>query len=356
MAAASVPVGAQHGHMTGAVVRITVDAPTAGTETVRRVVRSSIEIYAEQQGLVVAGDDRANADFLIYGSVVVRGEQVDVELRLSLIETGQVLARAATTQTVGLTLDRFIAGLTGDVLEQARSYVTAAAAERRDAAAEGRDAAAERRDTATDRAAPSSAAPSTAAPSTAGRSPPDSAQQPPPPTAEPPPDTAARASRSSVDSLLAISTAFAPFIPIERGARYLGLSYGGTLAVTLLPPADDWFGVGLTVRAFVGAASGNAATADLILAPVAVSVLLAGGTEPITSYLKISGGAAFLQATNSSLGAIRNVIPYAGAELGVAVRLFGALGLETGIAFEAFLEESIILVGFSPGVGLVMRM
>src|SRR6056297_2718575 len=79
----------------GAVVLIAVGTEDGGTDTVRRVVVSSAELYLDQQGviaresdarppggelpaLVFEEADEADADFLLHGIVSLQGNEVTV--------------------------------------------------------------------------------------------------------------------------------------------------------------------------------------------------------------------------------------------------------------------------------------
>jgi hypothetical protein len=148
VALAALPLFGIDADIAGGVVLVAVGSEDGGTDTVRRVVVSSAELYLEQEGLIAiesesrpaAGDlparvfrdaDDVDADFVLRGLVGLRGNEVTVTLSLFLVETRERLSEASTTEQVGLTLDRAIAGLTGNVLERARPYLIAAATERR---------------------------------------------------------------------------------------------------------------------------------------------------------------------------------------------------------------------------------
>jgi hypothetical protein len=100
--------------------------------------------------------------------------------------------------------------------------------------------------------------------------------------------------------------------------------------------------------------TGVATTADLILGPLGVALQLTGRTGPVAPYVRLAGGVAFLRATSAVGEQIETFIPYAGGELGARIDIVGPIGLEASIGFEAVLEQSILILGFSPGIGLVM--
>lgn len=320
------PAFSADSEIAGAVVLVSVGSEGAGADTVRRVVLSSVELYVDQEGLLGVETDLrpsgeeleralvneardADADFILLGLVSLDGSDVTVSLSLFLVETSEELSRALTTVEVGLTLDRAIAGLTGNVLEQARPYLIAAARERRDAAGP--------------------------------RTEPDVASEP---------DT-----RTPRDHFVDIATSFAPLVPVADAARYLGPGMGATAVIHVLPFPGNTVGVGVRARAVLTTATGIATSADLLIAPIGLSVGYTAPSSPFVPFARLAGGVAYIRATHEVLGEFESVVPYANAEIGTRFVVVGPIALEAFVGFEACLEESLLILGFAPSIGVALR-
>ena len=341
LALAVLPVLAADTSIAGAVILLTVGTEDGSTDTIRRVVVSSAELYMDQQGIIAlesgarpgAGDlpesvfeeaEAMEADFVLHGIVRPQGDEVTVTLLLHFVETGEILARASATEQVGLTLDRAIAGLTGNVLEQARPYLVAAATEGRARA----DA-------------------ETVPPGTMTG---DDGDRPIGPR------TVAATTSAPPNRLLALSAAFSPLVPVDAAASYFGLSYGASLSLFVLPFPRDVLGVGLVARGVRADVTGVVTTADLLLAPLGVAVRITAPTEPFAPYLRFAGGAAWLQATSAVGEEIESFVPYVGGELGVRIGIVRAIGVEASVGFEAFFEQSVLILGFAPSIGIAVEL
>lgn len=343
----------------GAVVAITVGPRSEGSDTVRRVIASSIEVHLRQVGLmpidgesweqaeaqqeVVERWEGSDVDFLLLARLTAAEPAIDVELSLYLNETRQLLARVRSTEPVGLTLDRAIAGLVANLIEQSRPYIQAAADERRARIAELH---AEEPHPAED------AHPAEEAPPAADEHPVDVVE------AVSPAEPAAKGPAAFVpDShFMEISSRYAPFVPVGAAARYIGLGPGVGLTLNFFPFRTDWFGVGLAGRGVLAQAAGAAATADLMLGSAGVSLLFSATEGRVLPYLGVVGGASYFRATNESLGTFETVVPYAEAGLGIQVRLFGPFRLDVVVGIEGYLADSLLLLGFAPGIGLSLRL
>lgn len=357
--------GSAPSSIAGAAITLVVGAPEGGNETVRRIVASSIELALIRRGvLVVAGtpeeasdlrserglaDARAaGSDFLLQASVTPVGDQIEIVLSLYETVEGDLLARLQAVEPVALTLDRALSTLTDRLLAQSAGSVEAAAAERRAGIAEReaerveQERAAEAEQAAADeRAASRGRAPTDGSAGAGNAGVPGGA---PEPVVAPP------------NRVLAVSAGFAPLVPIDRSAAYLALGYGGTLVLSVMPFADDFFGFGLMVRTAAATVTGAAASVDLLLLPIGLVVSLAQPARPLGAYLRVAAGASFLRATSAVLGSFPDVIPYASADAGVRLGFGIPVSLELGVGVEAYFEGSIVILGVTPGIALVVEL
>jgi hypothetical protein len=348
----SFPLLALDEEIAGSAAIVAVESTTDGSDTVRRVILSSIAFYLDQEGLVPIqsaerelGDElsrsvrreaqREDAEFVLQALSTLDGADVTVDLSLYLVESGERLSRATTTEEVGLTLDRAIAGLTGNVLQQARSFLVAAAEERREQGAPPAQREGVLRDGSD--LARSGDGSSAGGSATSARGP---------------------AAMQMPDRFLAATVLFAPMVPVEDAATYFNVSYGATLAVTSLPFASDAIGLGLLARAVLSEATGAAASARALMVPFGVSARFSSQPTPFATFFRLTGGASLFYLENETLGTFAKIIPYGAAELGMRLEL-GALALVASASFEAFFEDPAsgsLLLGFSPGIGVSLAL
>lgn len=341
-------VSAQDAVFQGVRVALAVGAASEDAETARRVVESSTELYLEREGFVVlpldlrpdasaTGDEppRAlvnaardrQADFLMVGTTALAGEQAEVALRLYELAGRRLIGEASSSERAGLQLDRAIAGLTAEVLAQARPALEATDAQPRGDAAAPPDA--------------------TGDPDDAGRPGDEPAGRPRAPrvVSAPPP----------LDRLIAIDARFVPFVPIDPAADYLSFSHRGASATILvLPFPGDVLGAGVSVRGLLAEAIGVATSAALRVLPFGVTIQLAAPDGGVKPYGRVTGGAALLEATNAILGVFTSIVPYVAAEIGIQAGLFGPFGVQAFVGFDAIFEGSLPVLGFSPGIGLTV--
>jgi len=320
-------------------VRVTVASVITGEggATLRRVVISAVVLKLDQLGLEVAESaldqpgspempesvmTRAKSredDFVLFARLAPTENDVSIDLRLYLVPSGQEVARARSVEALELTLDRAVGDLTVQLLDEARSFLVAAASQR-------------------------SGAESTRAGEAASAETGQAVTLPEGPPAAP-----------SRDRILAFAGGFAPLVPVEASADYMGLSMGATASLMLLPFSSDTFGFGVMGRFVTGRARGAAADLDLVLIPIAGVVQVAATGSPVRPFARVAGGIALLRASNDSLGDRLGIIPYAAADLGVTATLLGVFGLEAAVGFEAYFEGSILIMGFAPALSVVLE-
>lgn len=326
-------VRAQEASLEGARFAVAVGAETPDAETARRIVASSVELYLRTRRVVVVPFDerpvsvelsgelgraarRVGADYVILGMAGLDAQEVEVDLRLYAVDGRELLGQARRSQRAGLQVDRAIADLTESVLEQARPRLV----EELSTTGEDREEAEER----------------TAA---------DARDRPvPEPLAEPP-----------RDRFVWLDARFAPFIPVEPAADYIGITYrSGSATILAFPFSGDLLGLGLSARLLRADAAGVVTSAALRLVPFGLSVQAGPGVADFAPYVRLTGGASRLEATNDVLGGFTSFVPYVAAELGVQAELFGPVAVHVFVGFDALFERSLLILGFSPGIGLAV--
>jgi hypothetical protein len=159
-----------------------------------------------------------------------------------------------------------------------------------------------------------------------------------------------------VNRAVALAATGTSYFPIADGATYIDLLPGAGFAFAILPGARDGVSLALVARAYYGGADGVAADATVILAPFGLSIRALSSSSRMIPFIGASGGVAVLSAENPVLGRFTKLIPYAGAEIGVQFELFGGAGIELAVGFDAYVEGSVLFLGFSPQAGLFLRL
>ena len=319
------------------MVLVDVRSIDEGLASARRVVASSVELALEREGLIVRYADaetRSSSDtpesglpprlldaardtgahVVLQSTLAGSGDQIDVLLELYDTSPVDLLSRRQSTLQVDLSLDRAVARLTQSLIEPARPALARAAS----------------------RAATDAT--------------PEEQTDPGPATT---PGDEAGSTSAAPDVLFTAGTGYAPFLPIQPTSDYLGASYqAAKLSLFALPLPGDLLALGLSVRGVLATAAGASATVDVQMLPVGLSARFRGGSQHLAPYLQLTGGVAVLRFLNNVLGSYASVVPYAAGELGMRFRLWTLLGIELSVGFEAVLEESLWIMGFSPGLGI----
>ena len=325
---------ADDGSIAGAAALVAIGADGEGGDTIRRVALSSIQIYLEQEGVAVypsderptdenltraitRDGDRSEAQFVVHGLLTVDGGEVDVQLRLFLLDGEQLLATDSSVEPIGLTLDRAIGALTGSLVERARPYFEAAAAQRVETGT-----VVSTQDTGLE-------------------------------LTFVPPGTEQVAVTPAKDRLFAFEASYAPFFPVDAAAGYVSSSYSAaSVTILSMPFSVDYLGLGLTVRGILADATGASTSASLQMLPFGITARFSGEPAPYAPFVLATAGGAVLAAENPTLGSFVSFAPAFSGAIGMRFELERFGGAQVYIGFDAILEGSISILGFSPGLGL----
>ncbi len=158
------------------------------------------------------------------------------------------------------------------------------------------------------------------------------------------------------DHTLAIGLRYTPFVPVAGSGRYINVTPAGiSLLVAALPFDTDAVAVGLGFNGLVAEATGVAATATLQAASISLVGRISGTAGPVWPFATASGGVTLLLAENELLGSYTALVPSGSVGLGVDLWLADGLVMQLSVGFEVLFEQSILIMGFSPGVGLELR-
>lgn len=373
------------GDLSGVTVALSVDLGDSSQQSLARVVQGAVEVSLTRYGL--RASDPANSDsedFALEATVHQTKGSAEVTLELRDAVSGRLLSAGRMRHAVDLTLDRPITSLATQMLDQARPALLAAAERRaaqRGIAAVDEPNSAEEAATKPDDTEPGNAAPVREVPSEATAQAPSSRgginTQPPaagrftasrnmrpaPPAlpVAPPRESPASTSPASPRTArkgpgLMVSTAAASVLPVHRSARYMSVSYGGAASLVGFPFAARALGLGVTVGGVAGTITGSAATASLLLVPVAIVVTLVDVSSAVAPCIRLEGGAAVMQASTRAAGVLAKLVPHGGVDLGARAAISRRLDAQLSVGFDAYFEGSILLIGFSPTLGLAMRL
>lgn len=295
---------------------------------VSRVVASSVELHLEQEGIAVINKSRPVEAGSLSPSLVEladeigtpwvlqaivqqeQQEQVTILLQLFNARDRTLAAEVAGEEAVGLRLDRAVADLTAELLDVAGDLLSLPGTETRPAS-----------------------------------------PRTPPVESEP-----AITSEALPDHTLAIGLRYTPFVPVAGSGRYINVTPAGiSLLVAALPFDTDAVAVGLGFNGLVAEAKGVAATATLQAASISLVGRISGTAGPVWPFATASGGVTLLLAENELLGSYTALVPSGSVGLGVDLWLADGLVMQLSVGFEVLFEQSILIMGFSPGVGLELR-
>lgn len=144
------------------------------------------------------------------------------------------------------------------------------------------------------------------------------------------------------------------FLTVGDSRRYFAVSPGGTLFMGF-QIKSGWFAFGFAAVGTRFYAEGFALSSIGYCGGAGLGLRLStgGGRGP---YLQFSGGPAILAFDNERTGFVYGTMPYAGAAVGLPVRLSAAMSLTTSVEFSAFFSGAELLLGVTPTVELSVRL
>ena len=209
----------------GALILFTADSAADVSPVVVRVIASAVREYLEEIGVVVveAHEAQRYEDFTPDLELDARIQLVDdgasVHYSLSLPGSTRILTELDYSQSVGLNLDRAVAESMVVLLDQADSFVRAAAAGRRDNPVHLELRPVE--------SAAAAVSPGGDAASDAEAGPADSVEGP-----------AVQFASGTTDARVEIAMGLAPLFSIGRSANYFSAAFGADLRVAVLVGAE----------------------------------------------------------------------------------------------------------------------
>jgi hypothetical protein len=146
------------------------------------------------------------------------------------------------------------------------------------------------------------------------------------------------------------------YLPLSETATFAETGYGGSLSAGYafkVGPVS--LGLGITGGVMYFSAAG-ASTADALLLPFGgefrVGGVLPGAFQP---WVRLAGGGAWFQITQSGSTSQSKIVPYAEAGLGTDIYFGRTVGLTVEVNFRVIFEGSVILYHVAPGLGAAFR-
>ncbi len=327
---------------------LSVRASDETSATVTRIVTSSIELHLEREGLFSVPTDLPRAETALSPALVAAAKDLgtpwvllvdlaqtaqDVAVTLSVVaaDGAGTAASVSAVVPVGLTLDRAVVELTDELIESARPALAASPP----------------------KAPPVQEVPRTGTSAPDGLLPPGDSDTA---AAGPQPGPGIPVAPAPANHLLAVGVRYTPFIPVAGSSRYLDVSLAGVAAVVaVLPLQTDLLAVGLGLNGLMTRASGASAAAAVQAGSISLLLRIAGSGGGFAPFLSLRGGVSLIAAENETLGSFSGLAPYGAAQIGTDLPIAGGLSLQLAVDFELLFEQSILIMGFSPGVGLEIR-
>lgn len=149
---------------------------------------------------------------------------------------------------------------------------------------------------------------------------------------------------------------YAPFIATGEASEFLDIGHESRIFFGYA------FGVGkmeIVPGIFVGGlyvvATGSLASTQNLFIPAGISVSLNFPGPLLTPYVRLGGGIATLMVLGGGAGTQTKIIPYGEGAVGAEFAFGKVFGLAIDVAFQAYLENSLIILGFAPGLMFSFR-
>lgn len=155
-----------------------------------------------------------------------------------------------------------------------------------------------------------------------------------------------------------ITAEAAPFVAVGEATEYftLGLNSAILGGYSFSLPAGI-LNTGLAVEVFSFNALGVQTDAQNIIVSLGAEVQYFPNVERIAStYYKLAGGAGYFVVNTVSTDTLTKIIPYIAFGTGAVFQLTGIFGVYAGIDFHLYIERSTVISGFSPSLGIYLRL
>jgi hypothetical protein len=264
-----------------------------------------------------------NAEYLLIGTYSTTASEILLQVELYNVTTGQKIRSAATSGKIDLSLDTVVAQalektLSGIRFRQASADIVVAP--------------------------PAETTPQPIAPATGT-------------PREPATAPAADAGHEQPWQVLAISSGAAPLVATGPASDYTKLGLLATFSADLrFRFAAGAIQAGILSGICLFSAAGVVSSADILIIPIGVDLqyLLNPGAFP-GIILHLSGGPALMNVKASYFGDESKIVPYVLGGMTLDLPFSRAFGLALEASYVAFLESSLLIMGFAPEVSLYVR-
>ncbi len=155
-----------------------------------------------------------------------------------------------------------------------------------------------------------------------------------------------------------ILAGFSPFLPSGAGTKYLsvGLQPRLSLGFRFHNPGNSLY-IGLNIGFLMFQAKGTILTAQTYVAEVGPDLrYYIDFSRALNLFFLVSGGPAMYMLKADAIGFIYKLVPYGKAGLGLDIRFGKAFGMTFTFEYQIIFEGSVLLMGFSPGADIVLRL
>lgn len=155
-----------------------------------------------------------------------------------------------------------------------------------------------------------------------------------------------------------ILAGFSPFLPSGAGTKYLslGLQPRLNLGFRFHNPGNSLY-IGLNIGFLMFQAEGTILTAQTYIAEVGPDLrYYIDFSRALNLFFLVSGGPAMYILQADPIGFIYKLVPYGKAGLGLDIRFGKAFGMTFTMEYQVIFEGSVLLMGFSPGADIVLRL
>lgn len=155
-----------------------------------------------------------------------------------------------------------------------------------------------------------------------------------------------------------ISTGFTPFMTTGKASSYFTYGMGPDLHTGYnFQTPFGYFGLGIYFSLIYFTAEGVLLSSDNLLISAGPEIRLGVDANPFLGiFLKVNGGATLFMMNRNNEGYQSAVIPFVSGGMGLTMNITPGVGIVISTNYSLYIENSILISGFSPSAGIYLRL
>ena len=155
-----------------------------------------------------------------------------------------------------------------------------------------------------------------------------------------------------------ISTGFIPFMTTGKASNYFTYGMGPDLYTGYnFQTPFGYFGLGIYSSLIYFAAEGLLISSENLLISAGPEIRLGVDTNSFLGiFLRVNGGVTLFMMNRNNEGYQSAVIPFASGGMGLTMNITSILGIAVSTNYSLYIENSILITGFSPSAGIDLKL